>query len=141
MNGGSGFKTRFKARFNTDIQLYAPYAYDAARVMIDAMKRANSADPSRYLPLLAKTDYQGLTGRIGFDAKGDLQNGAITLYQSKAGQWQALETVGGGDVSTAALAAGLDKVAEGAKPAGSQSMVMDAVKAAEDAVKAPAQKY
>jgi branched-chain amino acid transport system substrate-binding protein len=145
MAGGAGFKTRFKARFNTDIQLYAPYAYDAARVMIDAMKRANSTDPSRYLPLLTKTDYQGVTGRIGFDARGDLQNGAITLYQSRDGQWQALETVGGGDFSAHGLAASLDKAADGgnasgAKPADPKAMAMDALKATEDAVKAPGQK-
>jgi branched-chain amino acid transport system substrate-binding protein len=146
MAGGADFKARFKTRFNTDIQLYAPYAYDAARVMIDAMKRANSTDPIRYLPLLAKTDYQGITGRIVFDAKGDLLNGAITVYQSKAGQWQALETVGGSDFSPRELAASLDKAADGSQPAGVQAAdpkvtAMDAVKAAEDAAKAPAQKY
>lgn len=141
MTGGADFKARFKARFNTDIQLYAPYAYDAARVMIEAMKSANSTDPLRYLPMLAKTDYLGLTGRIVFDAKGDLQNGAITLYQSKAGQWQALETIGGGDFSPRELAASLDKAVEGSKPGGSQSMAMDTVRAAEAAAKAPAQKY
>ncbi|MDD5295595.1 MAG: branched-chain amino acid ABC transporter substrate-binding protein [Rhodocyclaceae bacterium] len=138
MSGGTEFKARFKARFNVDIQLYAPYAYDAANVMIDAMKRANSTDPKRYLPLLGKTDFPGVTGRIVFDDKGDLMNGAITLYQSRGGQWQPLETVGGGDISPAAVAASLDKAADGgAKPVGAQGIAMENVKAVEQGTKGP----
>jgi branched-chain amino acid transport system substrate-binding protein len=96
MPGGTDFKNRYKAKFHTDIQLYAPYAYDAVGVMIDAMKRANSVEPAKYLPELAKTDgYPGVTAKIQFDDKGDIKDGAITLYQAKAGKWQALETLGG----------------------------------------------
>ena len=139
MNGGIEFKARFKDRFKVDIQLYAHYAYDAANVMIDAMKRANSTDPLRYLPMLAKTDYAGVTGRVVFDAKGDLQSGAITLYQSRGGQWQAQETVGGGgDFSPTAVAASLEKAAEGTKPTGVQAMAHENMKAVEQtSTKAP----
>jgi branched-chain amino acid transport system substrate-binding protein len=49
-------------------------------VMVDSMKRANSAEPAKYLPELAKTSgYKGVTGTIGFDEKGDIKNGALTL--------------------------------------------------------------
>jgi branched-chain amino acid transport system substrate-binding protein len=95
MPGGKDFSTRYKAKFNTDIQLYAPYAYDATRVMLEAMKKAGSTDPAKYLPELAKIQYQGVTGNISFDEKGDLKGGGITLYQVKDGKWQFLETVGG----------------------------------------------
>ena len=97
MPGGTDFKNRFKAKFNTDIQLYAPYAYDAVGVIIDAMKRASSTDPAKYLPELAKTsEFQGVTAKVQFDEKGDIKDGAITLYQAKGGAWDALETMGGG---------------------------------------------
>lgn len=92
MPGGKAFKDKFTARFGP-IQNYAPYAYDAAYVLVDAMKRANSTDPAKYLPELRKTDYQGVTGRIRFDQKGDVTGGAVTLYQVKNGAWQPLETV------------------------------------------------
>ena len=95
MPGGSAFKAKFEAKYG-QIQNYAPYAYDAMHVLIDAMKRADSSDPAKYLAELPKTDYQGVTGRIRFDAKGDLAGGAVTLYQVKDGKWQTLETVQSG---------------------------------------------
>ena len=95
MPGGPKFIERYKAKYNADIQLYAPYVYDAVMVLVDAMKRANSAEPAKYLPELAKTDYQGVTAKINFDDKGDLKDGAITLYVAKGGKWEALDTIGG----------------------------------------------
>jgi branched-chain amino acid transport system substrate-binding protein len=92
MPGGKAFKDKFTARFG-QIQNYAPYAYDAVYVLVDAMKRANSTDPAKYLPALKTTDYQGVTGHIRFDQKGDVTGGAVTLYQVKNGAWQPLETV------------------------------------------------
>ena len=94
MTGGSAFRERYKAKFNADIQLYAPYAYDAVMVMVDAMKRADSVEPAKYLAELPKTDYPGLTSRINFDDKGDIKNGAVTLYQFKGGNKEPLETIG-----------------------------------------------
>jgi branched-chain amino acid transport system substrate-binding protein len=57
------FRADFKAKFNADVQVYAPYVYDALNVMVAAMVKADSADPAKYLPELAKTDrYKGVTG-------------------------------------------------------------------------------
>ena len=95
MPGGPKFIERYKAKFNSDIQLYAPYAYDAAMVVIDAMKRANSVEPAKVLAELPKTDLQGVTTRITFDEKGDIKDGAISLYVAKGGKWEPLETIGG----------------------------------------------
>ena len=82
----SDFKAKYKKRFNADVQLYAPYVYDAVNVMAAAMVKANSSDPAKYLPVLAKTtDYKGVTGNIGFDEKGDVKNGALTLYSYTGG--------------------------------------------------------
>lgn len=96
MPKGPDFKTRFNARYG-EIQLYAPYAYDAVYVMVEAMKRADSADPAKYLPEIAKTDYQGVTSHIKFDAKGDLTGGAVTVYQVRNGAWTTVETIQSGN--------------------------------------------
>ena len=82
--GMDEFKAKFKAKFNADVQIYAPYVYDALNVMVAAMVKAGSADPAKYLPVLAKTEgYKGVTGTISFDNKGDIKNGALTLYSYK----------------------------------------------------------
>ena len=94
MPGGEQFRQHFTTRFGP-IQNYAPYAYDAVYVMVDAMKRANSPDPEKYLPMLASTDYRGVTGEIRFDSHGDLRSGAVTLYQVTHGHWQPITTVSG----------------------------------------------
>lgn len=88
------FRAAFKAKFGIEVQLYAPYVYDAVNVMVAAMVKADSADPAKYLPFLAKTDgYPGVTGTIGFDAKGDIKNGALTLFTYKGGAREKIAVV------------------------------------------------
>jgi branched-chain amino acid transport system substrate-binding protein len=92
--GMDDFGMKFKKRFNDDVKLYSPYVYDAVYVMVDAMQRAKSTEPSKYLPELAKTTgYKGVTGTISFDAKGDIKNGALTLYTFKAGKRDQIAVV------------------------------------------------
>ena len=88
------FYAAYKKKFNLDVQVYAPYVYDAVNVMVAAMVKANSADPKVYLPVLAKTTgHKGVTGTISFDQKGDIKNGALTLYTYKAGKRDAIAVV------------------------------------------------
>lgn len=87
------FKADYKKKFGTDVQIYAPYVYDAVMVMVDAMKKAGSAEPAKYLPYLAKEDYQGITGHIAFDPHGDVKNGTLTLYTYKGGKKQEIAVV------------------------------------------------
>ncbi len=88
------FRARYKAKFNDEVKLYAPYVYDALMVMADAMVKANSAEPATYLPVLAKTEgYKGVTGTISFDEKGDIKNGALTLFTYKGGQREQIAVV------------------------------------------------
>ena len=78
------FYADYKKKYNDDVKVYAPYVYDALNVMVDAMVKAGSAEPAKYLPVLAKTSgYKGVTGVISFDEKGDIKNGALTLYTFK----------------------------------------------------------
>ncbi|NMG35671.1 ABC transporter substrate-binding protein [Azoarcus sp. TTM-91] len=90
MPGGADFRARYKKRFNADVQIYSPYAYDAATAIITAMEKAGSAEPSKYLPELKKVNFDGVIGNISFDDKGDLKQGSITVYQFKDGAWVPL---------------------------------------------------
>ncbi len=109
MPGGKGFAEKFGAKYG-QIQIYAPFAYDATMTLVAAMQKANSVDPAKYLPELAKLSGQGVTGPIAFDEKGDLKNGPITLYEAKDGKWNPLETVGG-EAAVAAAPAPAEKPA------------------------------
>ncbi|MBC7940139.1 MAG: branched-chain amino acid ABC transporter substrate-binding protein [Chitinophagaceae bacterium] len=88
------FRVAFQKKYNADVQVYAPYVYDAVNVMVAAMVQAGSAEPAKYLPVLAKTSgYKGVTGNIAFDEKGDIKNGALTLYTYKGGKREQIAVV------------------------------------------------
>ncbi|HXE39769.1 MAG TPA: branched-chain amino acid ABC transporter substrate-binding protein [Azonexus sp.] len=149
---GPEFKDKFVKKFGTEIQLYAPYVYDAVMVMADSMKRANSVEPAKYLPEVGKTHYDGVTSLIEFDQFGDLKGGAISVYQYKGGKLEYVETLGGAGPVAAAKAEVKEAVAEvkdaakavagAATTAGSEAVKAgaEAVKSAAEATKAAVEK-
>ena len=93
MDKGADFAQKYEARFHTPVQIYAPFTYDAMYVIVDAMKRANSIEAGKVLASMATTDFNGLTGHIAFDDKGDLKAGTITLYDFKDKKKEVLDVV------------------------------------------------
>jgi branched-chain amino acid transport system substrate-binding protein len=87
------FRARFKQKTGAGVQLYAPYVYDSVMVMAAAMQAARSAEPAKYLPELKKIKYEGVTGTIQFDASGDIQNGALTLFTYKGGKRARIDVI------------------------------------------------
>lgn len=79
------FRADYKKRFGIDVQIIAPYSYDAVMTLAEAMVKAGSTAPAAYLPALARISYKGVTGPISFDARGDIRDGTITLYTFKGG--------------------------------------------------------
>jgi len=90
------FLDAYKAKFNSDPLIYAPFTYDAANLLINAMQKADSVDPAKYLPELAKSSYQGATGKIEFDAKGDRKDAEMTIFTLKGGKIEPLAIIKGG---------------------------------------------
>ncbi|MFZ6709676.1 branched-chain amino acid ABC transporter substrate-binding protein [Undibacterium sp. TC9W] len=80
------FKANFSKKYGHEVVLNAPYAYDGVMTMVAAMQKANSAEPAKYLPELAKINHKGVTGEIAFDARGDIRDGTLTLYTYKGGK-------------------------------------------------------
>ena len=140
---GPEFKDKFTKKFNAEIQLYAPYLYDAVMVMADSMKRANSVEPAKYLPEVGKTKYDGVTAMIEFDELGDLKGGAISVYQYKGGKLEYVETLGGTplEAAKAEVKEAVAEVKDAAKAvAGAATTVgAEAVKAGAEAVKGAAE--
>lgn len=93
MAQGADFQKRYKERFNTDVQIYVPFTYDAVYVLVDSMKRANSTDHAKILIAMPDTKMQGLVGNIAFDSKGDMKEGVITLYDYKDKKKNVLDVI------------------------------------------------
>ncbi|KQN75603.1 MULTISPECIES: branched-chain amino acid ABC transporter substrate-binding protein [unclassified Duganella] len=87
------FTSRFKQKYNANVQIYAPYVYDAVMTMATAMQEAKSSQPAKYLPVLQKIKYQGVTGLISFDQYGDIKDGALTLFTYTDGKKTKVEVV------------------------------------------------
>jgi branched-chain amino acid transport system substrate-binding protein len=88
--GVEDFRAAYKKRFGIDVVYTAAYAYDATFAAVEAMKKAGSTEPAKYLPELTKISYPGITGTIAFDAKGDIKDGTLTLYTYKGGKREML---------------------------------------------------
>src|SRR5262249_19894471 len=88
---GNAFVAKYKAKYNQDVGLYTPYFYDGVMVIAAAMKTADSTDPAKYLPALAKIKYEGVTADIAFDQNGDLTKGLLTIFVVKDGKWEVVK--------------------------------------------------
>jgi branched-chain amino acid transport system substrate-binding protein len=91
-----GFRDAFKAKFGTDPVIYAPFTYDATNLIISAMQTAGSTDPAKYLPELAKIKYDGASGHIEFDEKGDRKDAEMTIFTMKDGTVTPVAIIKGG---------------------------------------------
>jgi branched-chain amino acid transport system substrate-binding protein len=89
----AAFNERYSRRFKLPVETYAPYAYDAVMVFATAMQAVQSTEPARFLPALPKVHYQGITGSIAFDGRGDLRDAAMTLFTYRQGKKVKLQVV------------------------------------------------
>src|SRR5437762_6336333 len=94
------FLDAYKAKYNVDPIIYAPFTYDAANLLIAAMQKADSTDPAKYLPQLQKISYKGATGQIEFDDKGDRKDAEMTIFTMKGGKLEPIAVVKSGKSMT-----------------------------------------
>ncbi|WP_018150790.1 branched-chain amino acid ABC transporter substrate-binding protein [Leeia oryzae] len=90
MPKGAQFDKKLKQKYGQGVLQYSPFAYDATWTAITAMVNANSAEPAKFLSALKKVTFNGITGTISFDARGELKNAAASVFQFKGGQWKTL---------------------------------------------------
>src|SRR5438874_3161111 len=94
------FLDAYKKKFNSDPILYAPFTYDAVFLLIEAMKKADSADPKKYLPELQKISYTGATGQIACDEKCDRKDAEMTIFTMKGGKIEPIAVIKSGKTVT-----------------------------------------
>ncbi len=89
------FRDAFIPKYG-ETKLYAPFFYDAANVVIEAMKRADSTDPAKFTPEIYNVSLAGATGKIAFDAKGDRKDAEMTIFRMRGGKIVPVAIVKGG---------------------------------------------
>jgi branched-chain amino acid transport system substrate-binding protein len=85
------FAASYRQRYGVDPDVYAAHAYDAVRVLATAVERAGSWEPDEVKDaLLGIDDYEGATGRMAFDRKGDVIQ-YPRLYVVRGGRFVAYD--------------------------------------------------
>ncbi|HEY8740161.1 MAG TPA: branched-chain amino acid ABC transporter substrate-binding protein [Candidatus Dormibacteraeota bacterium] len=98
-NGGpavsslTAFNTKYKAKFNQDVFQYAPQSYDAANILINALKKDGPNKAKIVADVAATKDYKGVTGTISFNSKGDLTDSVFTIWKFSSGDWKPFKAV------------------------------------------------
>ena len=92
--GGKSFAEKYRKKFGTDNLTYSPFSYDATWLAITAMVQAKSTKAAEVIPAIRDIHYSGITGKISFDQRGDLENPTSTLYQVKKGVWVPVTVIG-----------------------------------------------
>jgi len=61
----------YKEAYGKAPDALAVVAYDATNVLFEAIKQANSTDPTKVRDTLAGINFEGASGELTFDAEGD----------------------------------------------------------------------
>src|SRR2546426_5983089 len=87
------FVTDYKARYSATPDALAGLGYDAASILFDAIKRANSTDGAKVRNAIASSkDFPGITGQITLDKDRNAVKPAVVL-QVKDGKLEYVETI------------------------------------------------
>lgn len=82
------FVKAYQEKYNAVPDALAALGYDAANLLIDAMKRANSVDPAKIRDTLEQTkDYKAVSGTLSFDENHNPVKAAV-IIEFKDGQQQ-----------------------------------------------------
>jgi len=71
------FVSSYQKRFNHEPDAIAALAYDAVKVLADAMRRAGTTDGEKVRDALAKADVPGVTGQLKMNAKRNVDKPAV----------------------------------------------------------------
>ncbi|MFE1230889.1 bifunctional serine/threonine-protein kinase/ABC transporter substrate-binding protein [Streptomyces sp. NPDC058745] len=104
LTGGGTFLTSYRdAGYPETAGPYGPYAYDATWAVIEAVKAVVKANGgtlpenarAKMPQAVAGLGFDGVTGRVAFDAYGDTLNRGLTVYAVKDGKWTTVTTASG----------------------------------------------
>ena len=73
------FVKKYVAAYGANPSTFAAQAYDATYAILNAIEKGGSADRASIVKNLADTDFQGVTGKITFDAEGNCPKQQVLL--------------------------------------------------------------
>lgn len=86
------FIDAFKAKYNTNPDALSALGYDAAKLLVDALKRAKTLDGPGIKDAIASTkDLTGVTGKVTIDANGNARKSAL-VFQIKGPNFKVFKT-------------------------------------------------
>lgn len=88
LTGATGFVNAYREAYGRDPGPYSVYEYDCVMAVAKAIEAANSTDPSAIVEAMKNLDFEGITGRIKFDAKGDREGMLYITAIVKGGDFQ-----------------------------------------------------
>jgi branched-chain amino acid transport system substrate-binding protein len=80
------FIAKYHARFG-ELGPYSIYAYDAANILLSAIKAANTTDGKAIDDKLHTMEFSAAAGKIRFDAKGDVTSSPYVVWITKGGKF------------------------------------------------------
>lgn len=91
-----GFVEEYKEHFNQEPTGYAANSYDAANILISAIKKVKEKSTEKIAHEISETkDFKGVTGTITFDKNGDLTSPGFVLSKVVEGTFKVIEDKNG----------------------------------------------
>ncbi len=94
----NAFLNTHPIKFEDTSTVYTFAAYDAARILVEAIRRAIVINGGHFprrdqlvTALMQPPDFVGLTGMYSFDANGDALNPMMSIYRVDSGQWKFVQ--------------------------------------------------
>lgn len=86
------FAADYKAAFGEDPGPYSAYGYVEATIIIEAMKKAPAPlTRAGIVSEIAKSDFDGIVGRVSFTSAGELQKPFLFLYAVKGDKFELVK--------------------------------------------------
>ncbi|MEW6109206.1 MAG: branched-chain amino acid ABC transporter substrate-binding protein [Nitrospirota bacterium] len=80
------FIEKYRSKYG-ELGPYSIYAFDAANIMLSAIKEAGSTDGKTVIGKLHSMEFFGALGRIKFDEKGDVTNSPYVIWITRDGKF------------------------------------------------------
>jgi len=88
MPQAAGFLKKYREKYGNELAPYAIYSYDATNILLTAISNSGSTDGKKISAALRTMKYDGASGHVEFDAKGDVIKAPYIVWITKNGKFE-----------------------------------------------------